>query len=164
MSTTVIVGNPKPKSRTHATAVELAQRLTGEPPDLVIDLADVGPALFDWSDQVVEDLVSAVASSSLVIVASPTYKATYTGLLKLFLDRFSSGQLSRTVAIPLLIGGDWRHSLAAEVHLKPVLSELGASTPTRGLFLLENELLEAPAFAEWLELAITQIPAREVNA
>ena len=85
-------------------------------------------------------------------------------MLKLFLDRFSSGQLSRTVAIPLQIGGDWRHSLAPEVHLKPVLSELGASTPTRGLFLLESELLESPAFADWLELALTQIPARKVVA
>ena len=163
MTTTVIVGNPKPKSRTYATAVELAQRLTGEPPDLVIDLADYGPALFDWSDQQVKDLVDAVTASDLILVASPTYKATYTGLLKLFLDRFSAGQLSRTVAVPLLVGGDWRHSLAAEVHLKPVLSELGASTPTRGLFLPDNELLEAPAFAEWFEVAIRQIQARAVH-
>ncbi|CAM3931649.1 NADPH-dependent FMN reductase [Smaragdicoccus niigatensis] len=157
MSTTVIVGNPKPRSRTYSTAVELAERITSQQPDHVIDLADYGPRLFDWTDQDVRDLVSTVASSSLIIVASPTYKATYTGLLKLFLDRFSAGQLSRTVAVPLLVGGDWRHSLAPEVHLKPVLAELGASTPTRGLFLLDCELLDSEAFSAWFEIAIAQL-------
>ena len=46
-------------------------------------------------------------------------------------------------AIPLMLGGDWRHALAPEVFLKPVLAEIGASSPTRGLFLLDSEATEA---------------------
>lgn len=164
MSTTVIVGNPKPRSRTHDTAVELARRLTDAPPDLVIDLADLGAALLDWSDERVAGLVAEVASSSLVIVASPTYKATYTGLLKLFLDRFAAGQLAGAVAIPLQVGGHWRHALAPEIHLKPLLAELGAATPTRGLYLLEDELLDGQTFADWLDVARHQLPGERVRA
>ncbi|GAA1479804.1 NAD(P)H-dependent oxidoreductase [Gordonia sinesedis] len=157
MTTTVVVGNPKRRSRTYATAVELTQRLTGAPADATIDLADVGPALLDWSDPTVADLVSTVESSSLLIVASPTYKATYTGLLKLFLDRFAAGQLAGSVAIPVMLGADWRHSLAGEVHLKPVLAELGASTPTSALYLLDSELLDGATFPAWLDAARTQL-------
>ena len=60
-------------------------------PDLVVDLADLGAALLDWDDAGVADLVARrSASADLVVVASPTYKGTYTGLLKLFLDRFAT--------------------------------------------------------------------------
>ena len=68
--------------------------------------------------------VGGVQSCSLIVVASPTYKATYTGLLKLFLDRIGSGALSGVTAVPLMLGGDMRHSLAPEVFLKPVLVDL----------------------------------------
>ena len=45
--------------------------------------------LLDWKDPAVADLVTEVGGADLVIVASPTLKGTYTGLLKLFLDRFA---------------------------------------------------------------------------
>ncbi len=52
----MVVGNPKPQSRTHAAAVWLATELAGAEPDLVVDLAELGPALLDWSDPLVADL------------------------------------------------------------------------------------------------------------
>ena len=82
----VLVGNPKPRSRTYESALTLADRLGGA--DLVIDLADHASELFDWTSETVDSLVEQVAGSLVLIVASPTYKATYTGLLKAFLDRF----------------------------------------------------------------------------
>lgn len=101
------------------------------------------------------------------MVASPTYKASYTGLLKLFLDRFSVGSLAGVTAIPLMLGGDWRHSLAPELFLKPVLAELGASSPTRGLFLLDCEAdtrwAGSQALTAWLADAREQLPARLLN-
>ena len=89
-TTAVVVGNPKPGSRTLGAAAYVARELTGAEPDLVVDLADrrrrgcsTGPT------RTVAELVAKVAAADLVVVASPTYKATYTGLLKLFLDRFA---------------------------------------------------------------------------
>ena len=101
-----------------------------------------------------------VLAADLLVVASPTYKGTYTGLLKLFLDRAGGGALSGATVIPLMLGGDLRHSLAPEVFLKPVLAELGASTPTRGLFLLESHYAEPAALDGWLEVARRQLPQR----
>jgi FMN reductase len=159
VSVTVLVGNPKPRSRTYEAAHLVAERLAGRQADLSIDLTDIGPALLDWSDPTVADLVAKVQASDLVVVASPTYKATYTGLLKLFLDRISGGALAGVTAVPVMLGGHWKHALAPDLLLKPVLVELGATCPTRGLFLLESEYTASEALDEWLELARPQVAA-----
>jgi FMN reductase len=159
VSIAIVVGNPKPRSRTFHAAQLVAERLTGRKPDLAIDLVDFGAALLDWKDALVAQAVTDVQAAQLLVVASPTFKATYTGLLKLFLDRFAAGSLSNVLAIPLMLGGDWRHSLAPEVFLKPVLSELGATCPTRGLFLLDSDYADSEALQAWLATARNQLPA-----
>jgi FMN reductase len=152
VSVAVVVGNPKPASRTFQAAHLVAERLTGQPADLSIDLTELGPALLDWSDRRVAELVAAVQAADLVVVASPTYKATYTGLLKLFLDRFGAGSMTGT-AIPLMLGGSWKHALAPELLLKPVLVEIGAICPTAGLYLLDSEFDSGDALDSWLQRA-----------
>lgn len=151
MSVAVVVGNPKPQSRTLRAAELVVERLTERAPDLVVDLVDLGPGLLDWSSPAVAGTVANVQASSLVVFASPTYKGSYTGLLKLFLDRVGTGALAGlAAAVPLMLGGDLRHSLAPEVFLKPVLTELGASCPAPGLFLLESQWDEPAAMDVWL--------------
>ena len=94
VSTAIVVGNPKAKSRTYHAAQIVLERLTERPPDLAIDLTELGPALLDWSDARVAEAMAAVQATDLVLFASPTYKATYTGLLKGFCDRVPTGGLS----------------------------------------------------------------------
>jgi FMN reductase len=124
-----------------------------------VDLVDFGAALLDWQDQQVAQTIKDVAASDLLVVASPTYKATYTGLLKLFLDRIAGGGLAGVTAVPLMLGGDWRHSLAADMLLKPVLVELGATCPTRGLFLTDSDYAQSPVLDAWLEASRPQLTA-----
>jgi FMN reductase len=161
VKTAIVVGNPKPKSRTYEAAQIVLEKLTGAKPDVEIDLVDLGPALLDWSDLRVLETIAAVQASDLIVVASPTYKASYTGLLKLFLDRFGSGALAGVTAVPLMLGGHWRHSLAADFLLKPILVELGATCPTRGLFLLDSDYAESDELDAWLQAARPQIAALE---
>lgn len=146
----VVVGNPKPASRTLDAATYLARELAGQEPDLVVDLATLGPALLDWSDADVAGLVDQVGKAALVVVASPTYKGAYTGLLKLFLDRFAGGTGLTGVAIPLLLGGSPAHALAPELTLRPVLTEIGATVPGRGLYVIDKQYDDPAAFADWL--------------
>ncbi|MFL6172434.1 MAG: NADPH-dependent FMN reductase, partial [Marmoricola sp.] len=105
LQTAVVVGNPKPASRTLDAALYVARELGGTEPEHVVDLALVGPELLDWSSSVVADLVTEVGEADLVVVASPTYKGSYTGLLKLFLDRFAAGTGLSGLAVPLMLGG-----------------------------------------------------------
>jgi FMN reductase len=153
MTAAVVVGNPKPASRTLDAATRVAERLAGRPADLVLDLVELGPGLLGWGDEAVGRAVTQVQQASWVVVASPTYKATYTGLLKLFLDQFAAGSLSGVVAFPLMLGGAWSHALAPEVFLKPVLVELGASCPVTSLYLLDTDYESPAGLAEWIESA-----------
>lgn len=154
----VVVGNPKPASRTFQAAVYLAEQLAGRAPDLTVDLAEYGAGLLDWSDAATAEAVSGVTSLDLLVVASPTYKASYTGLLKLFLDRFPGDSLAGTVAVPLMLGAGPGHAMAPEVFLKPVLAELGAVLPTRALYLLDSSYDDPAAYERWL--AASQNPVR----
>lgn len=154
----VVVGNPKPASRTLAAAVHLARELTGSEPDRVVDLATLGPRLLDWGDPGVADLVEEVGAADLVVVACPTYKGTYTGLLKLFLDRFATDGVSG-VAVALMLGAGRAHALAPELTLRPVLTEIGATVPARGLYVLDSAHDDPGAYAPWLERARPVIAA-----
>jgi len=150
MSTAVVVGNPKAGSRTLASAQRVVRELTGAEPDLVVDLAELGPALLDWSSDEVTALVEQLGAADLVVVASPTYKGTFTGLLKLFLDRFAAGTGLRGVAVPLMLGAGPIHALAPEISLRPVLTELGATVPGRGLFVVDSAHDDPAAYEDWL--------------
>jgi FMN reductase len=160
----VVTGNPKPQSRTHTVAKTvadvLAAELGGEASRLEIDLTEHAASLFDWADPTLARLSEEVASSDIAIFASPTYKASYTGMLKAFLDRYGSNGLAGVVAVPVMTGGWPGHLLAVEVHLRPVLVELAATVPSRGLYVTEPELADlAAAVGKWSATATPLITA-----
>jgi FMN reductase len=148
----VVVGNPKPRSRTLAAATYVAQQLAGRDPDRVVDLADLGPRLLDWQDEVVAEAVAEVGAAGLVVFASPTYKGAYTGLLKLFLDRFATDGL-RGVAVPLMLGAGPGHAMAPDLTLRPVLTEIGGLVPAKGLYVVDSAYDDPAAYRHWLGLA-----------
>ena len=150
MTIAVVVGNPKPASRTLAAATYLARELSGLEPDLVADLATLGSALLDWEDRTIAGLVEQIGQADLVVVACPTYKAAYTGLLKLFLDRFAGGTGLTGLAVPLMLGGSPAHALAPEHTLRPVLTEIGGTVPGRGLYILDSAYDDPAAYTDWL--------------
>jgi FMN reductase len=81
-----------------------------------------------------------VLAADLLLVVSPAFKGNYSGLLKVFLDRLPYCGLTGATALPVLVMNSPQHSLAVDVHLRPLLVELGASVPAPGLALLESEL------------------------
>lgn len=150
--TAVVVGNPRAGSRTLTSAFHLARELTGEP-QLVVDLAELGGAVLDLRDEQVSRLVDEVSSYDVVLVASPTYKAAFTGLLKAFSDRFPGGGLGGVVAVPLMLGAGPGHALAVETSLRPVLTELGATVPVRGLYVTDGAHADPTTYTHWLTTA-----------
>lgn len=140
---TVVVGNPKPRSRTREIAEAVAEFVierTGARLAPTIDLGDVSGSMFCWPDATLQDLGNRLAATDIAVVASPTYKAAYTGLLKAFLDRYGNNGLAGVTAIPVMAGAGFQHALAVETSLRPVLVELGASVPTRGLYFEVSQM------------------------
>ncbi|MEH3034468.1 MAG: NAD(P)H-dependent oxidoreductase [Aeromicrobium erythreum] len=166
MDISVVVGNPKPRSRTWEAAHRVAGALGGHV-DHAVDVTDLGAGLLAWDDVSVTREVERVAASDVVVVASPTYKATYTGLLKLFLDRFATATgLQGVVAVPLQLGAGPAHALSPELHLKPLLVELGATVPTPALYLLDSANQPDPVETAWLDrwAAVVRAAVREPAA
>jgi FMN reductase len=146
-----VVGNPRAASRTHGLARTLAAELARALPGVLageVDLAVLGPGVLDQGDAGARAGVEEVLAADVLVLASPTYKATYSGLLKAFLDRFAAGSLAGKAAIPVLLGGAPNHQLGVDVHFAPLLLELGAAVPVRGLFVLESDVSEFGSFAE----------------
>ncbi len=125
-------------SRTRAAAELVAQKLTGVAPQHVIDVVDLGAGLLGWGDT--------------------KFKATYTGLLKLFLDQFGAGELGQITTFPLMLGGSYTHALAPELTLRPVLVEIGASCPAPSLYLLDSEYEASEDLEKWLDVARRFVP------
>ncbi len=137
-------GNPRPGSRTLGVAHALARRIArelGSPtvPDAV-DLSSFAVELLAPEHPTADAALDRVAAADVVVVASPVHKAAYTGLLKAFLDLYGPEGLAGVVAVPLVVAASAAHTLAAEVHLRPVLVELGAVVPTRAVAVVEAEL------------------------
>jgi FMN reductase len=157
--TVVVVGNPKPMSRTRAAAELVAEKLTGVAPQHVIDVVDLGAGLLGWGDPKVAEAKAIVKAADSLVVASPTFKATYTGLLKLFLDQFGAGELGQITTFALMLGGSYAHALAPELSLRPVLVEIGASCPAPSLYLLDSEYETSEDLEKWLAVARRFVPA-----
>ncbi len=152
-SVVAVVGNPRPGSRTLAAAVALARSLaarTGAPEPAAVDPATLAPGLLDERTAEVDAALAAAAPADVLVVATPVHKASFTGLLKAFLDLYGPDGLAGVVAVPLVVSAAPQHALVGEVHLRPVLVEIGATVPTRSLTLVDADLADVdPAIARW---------------
>jgi FMN reductase len=150
-SVVTVVGNPRAGSRTAAAAASVAELLSSElgtPYRLndLVDLVTFAPAIFqgdaasDEQRAALESAIDLVSSASLIVVATPVYKGSYTGLLKSFLDVLRPEALAGAVVVPVTVSAAPSHKLLADQHLRPVLAELGASVPVPGVILEERDL------------------------
>lgn len=140
--TVVLSGNPRTRSRTRTLAVrvgeEIAQR-DGTAPPTVVDLAEYGPQLLVPGDVRVAGGLATVRSARVLVVGTPTYKGSYTGLLKVFLDQMPHQGLAGVVAVPVTVGATAQQAGQSERHLRGLLVELGAEVRP-GLAVTEASL------------------------
>ena len=143
-SVLIISGSPSSTSRTERLARSIAAR---------ISLRDVRASLLDVRSLPAEDLLHArfeapsiveataqVAAADGIVVATPVYKAAYSGLLKTFLDVLPQFALRGKVVLPIATGGTVAHVLAIDYALRPVLSSLDPLHVVNGLFLLDKQI------------------------
>ncbi|MGN6241570.1 MAG: NADPH-dependent FMN reductase [Cellulosimicrobium cellulans] len=156
LSPTVLAvsGNPRPGSRTLGAAETVAHRvaaLLGTTDVSTIDLAAFGSEILGPEHPTADAARDRLAATTVAVVATPVYKASYTGLLKAFLDLYGPDGLAGVVVVPLVVSGNPAHALVGEVHLRPVLVELGAVVPTRSLTVTEAQLADlAPVVETWV--------------
>lgn len=143
-------GNPRPQSRTHQLAVTLAAELARVIPSAAvteIELAEIGAGVLDPDDPAAKAAFEEMLAADVLLISSPTFKATYSGLLKSFLDRCDYKGLTGKTAVPIMLARLPGHELAVNLYFGTLLMELGAKVPAGGLYVLESELSSFPSFA-----------------
>lgn len=141
---TVINGTPTPGSRLTAI-IALAEELLAQEGIEVnhVNVGELPPEDLIHTKFESEAIVKAnalVAEADAVIVASPVYKASYTGVLKTFLDLVPQKGLAGKIILPLFIGGSLAHLLSIDYSLKPVLSALGARHILGGVYTVDSQV------------------------
>jgi FMN reductase len=144
----VVSGSPSVTSRTAALADHLAGRLRTQGHTVtsirVRDLPAEPLTLADATHPAIAAAVTAVSAADGVVVASPVFKAAYSGLLKLLLDLLPQFALTGKVVLPVVTGGSSAHVLTIDYALRPVLSSLGADHIVPGWFVLDQHIEMLP--------------------
>lgn len=106
----------------------------------VRDLPAHALLLADYDDAAIARAVRAVADADAIVIATPIYKASYTGLLKAFLDLLPQDGLAGKLVLPLATGGGHAHTLALDYALRPVLHALGAKQVFTSIYANAQQL------------------------
>ena len=131
-----------------------------------VKLSEIGPLLGgaiyrNQLPQRVQDDLAAVEAADALIVGTPVYRASFTGLFKHFFDFVEQTAL---VDVPVLLaasGGSDRHALVLEHQLRPLFSFFQAQTLPIGVYATDRDFTsEYTVKSEQLSDRVTLAVAR----
>ncbi len=98
----------------------------------------------------VEAALRQVAAARIVVAGTPIYRATYSGLLKVFFDLLPQDSLAGKVGVPIAIGHGLAHSLALDHGLRPLFASLGAVVVANGTYGTSEQFRNGAPVADLL--------------
>ncbi|MFC7494108.1 MULTISPECIES: FMN reductase [unclassified Nocardioides] len=129
----------------------LADRLTAATVDALEDVEVTHVELRDLAHQLTDQLLTgfpapelaaaeaAVAAADGIIVVTPVFSASYSGLFKTFFDVLEAGSLDGTPVLVAATAGTARHSLVLEHALRPLFAYLHAIVVPTGVFAATDD-------------------------
>ena len=145
MTVLLLAGSPSEKSRSAALLDAVQQRLQLRGVQVerlhIRDLSPQALLLADVGNPTVSRAVAQVARARALVVATPVYKAAYSGVLKVFLDLLPQTALKDKHVLPLATGGSPNHMLALDYALRPVLQSLGAHHILPGIYATDAQVV-----------------------
>jgi FMN reductase len=137
-----ISASPSPVSKTAAVRSLVDAQLIRQGHHVrAIDVRDLPPAALlaaDTTHPSIAAVVELFDRADGLVVATPVFKASYSGLLKTLLDLLPQRALVGKVVLPLATGGTLAHALVIDYALRPVLTTLGTTEVVNGHFLLDG--------------------------
>jgi FMN reductase len=177
-----IAGSPTPHSRTKQLVAEVLGRIAQETGGSasIVDIADLVSCLMARSREEaapsLADALQSVEQADLLVVGSPVYKGSYTGLFKHFMDLVDYKSLVGVPVALLATGGSDRHALVIDHQLRPLFGFFNAHTLPTGVFLSDRSFVDGriqdPALQkrlsilahEGIEAVRTRTAARKLRA
>jgi FMN reductase len=169
MSIVALSGSPSDPSRSRGLLRHVLARFAEGPTRAEIVLRELPPAALlraDAEEPAIRRACEQVAAARLVLISTPIYKASFSGLLKVFLDLLPPDALRGKTVLALGTGGSAAHLLALDYALRPVLAALGARHILDIVYAVDAQLSgpEANAFVvpreleERIERALADAP------
>ena len=144
MTVLLLAGSPSARSRSAALLDAVQQRLHQRGAHVqrlhIRDLSPQALILADFGNRTISHALGRVAAADVLVVATPVYKAAYSGVLKVFLDLLSQTALAGKTVLPLATGGSPNHMLALDYALRPVLQSLGAKHILPGIYATDAQV------------------------
>jgi FMN reductase len=139
-----VSGSPSASSRTNRLLRHLDDRLRAQGHEVIpLDVRTIpAEALLgaDFRHPAIIEATELFDRVDGVVVATPVYKASYSGVLKALLDLLPQYALTGKTVLPLATGGSVAHVLAIDYALRPVLSSMGAAHIVQGWFTLDKDI------------------------
>lgn len=128
----------------------------------MVDVAELpGEALLArGSAPEIDAAVAEVGRATIVIAATPTYRALYTGALKCLFDLMPPAHLAGKVCVPIQTGAAPQHFLSIEYGLRPLFSSLDGVT-IAGVYATDDQFVDG-APSEKLAQRIETVAANAV--
>ncbi|AZO76152.1 FMN reductase [Mesorhizobium sp. M1D.F.Ca.ET.043.01.1.1] len=117
------------------------------------DVEDLGPSFaqarrFSDLDPSARNIVEQLSSAAVLVVGSPTFKGSYTGLFKHFFDLLDPSSLKGKPIILAATGGGERHSLVVEHQLRPLFGFFEALTIPTGIYASDRDFADGVIISE----------------
>jgi FMN reductase len=141
----VVSGNPRPGSRTSTLAAAVGSALGGT--SAPIEVGALGAGLLTPEDPATAAALASIRGADVLVVATPTYKGSYTGVLKVLLDQLPAAALAGKRAVPVVTAGVAPQAEAAAALLAQLLAELGAEVAP-ALAVVEADLPQSAAIVD----------------
>ena len=82
----------------------------------------------------IDTALGSVSEATIIVASTPVYRATYSGLLKVFFDLLPLNGLVGKTAIGIATGGSSAHQLVIDHGLRPLFASVGAVTTPTGVY------------------------------
>lgn len=139
-----IAGSPSHPSRTYSLLEYATNQLRQQGVETEIlsvrDIPAEDLAYGRYDSSALERPKALIEKADGLIISTPIYKASYTGVLKAFLDLLPQKALVGKVVLPIATGGTIAHYLSIDYALKPVLSELGARNFISTVYAIDKQI------------------------
>ncbi len=149
-----IAGSPSATSKSRVLVEYALGRLAahGATPQLV-DLAALPaePLLGRETSATVTAAIDATTRARIIVAGTPVYRATYSGLLKLFFDLLPQDSLIGKVGVPIVTGHGAAHSLSVDHGMRPLFASLGATVVANGVYATSAQFQDGRPSAELLQ-------------
>lgn len=144
-----VSGGMQRPSRSTALSEHLLDLIAARIPceQQLVELGQMAPQLAGalWRSQLpahVERELAVVEQADVLVVATPVYRGSYTGLFKHFFDFIDQDALIDKPILLAATGGSERHALVIEHQLRPLFSFFQARTLPLGVYATDKDFVD----------------------